>query len=48
MKAFSLVVVILLGVEAAVAARKHGYHFLWAAGRLVERVRIAARAGWLA
>ena len=41
------VVLILLGVEVAAAARKHGYHFLWAAGRLVERVKIAAKAGWL-
>ncbi len=40
------VILILLSVEKARIAQRHGYHALWAASKLVKCMRMAGKAGW--
>jgi hypothetical protein len=41
------VILIVLAVEKAMRAKRHEYHYLWSAGKLVRCAEQAARAGWL-
>lgn len=43
----SHLVLILLGVEKAMRAKRHGYHYLWAAAKHVRCAEMAGAVGWL-
>lgn len=37
----------VLAVEKSMRARRHGYHALWAAGKLLKCAQQAGAVGWL-
>lgn len=41
------VVLVVLAIEKAMRAKRHGYHFLWSAGKLVKCAEQARKVGWL-
>lgn len=43
----SRLVLVLAAIEKAMRAERHGYHYLWAAGKLLRCTYMAARVGWL-